>query len=79
MNQSQMTGKSNNLAGKDKDVIEDYDVLDIKIFPEVILINGKQQLVVKTWELIEKRKTKMETVQTKNHPFHIKTLRIFDS
>ena len=37
--------------------VDDYDILDIKIFPEVLLVKGKQQLIVKTWELIEKRKS----------------------
>ena len=37
-------------------VEDEYDILDIKIFPEVVLVNGKQQMIVKTWELIEKRK-----------------------
>lgn len=37
-------------------IAEEYDILDIKIFPEVLIINGKQQMIVKTWELIEKRK-----------------------
>jgi len=34
-------------------------------------------LIVKTWEMIEKKKGK-ET-ENKNHPFHIKTLRIYDN
>ena len=41
---------------KNRLIGEEYDILDIKIFPEVLIINGKQQLIVKTWELIEKRK-----------------------
>ena len=45
-----------------------------------MIVNGKQQLIVKTWELIEKRKQgQQQTIQTKNHPFHLKTLRIYDS
>lgn len=46
-------------VNRDAEVInieDEYDILDIKIFPEVVLVNGKQQLIVKTWELIEKRK-----------------------
>ena len=57
---------------------EEFDILDIKIFPEVLLVNGKQQLIVKTWELIEKRKSKQQRLLTKNHPFHLKTIRIYD-
>jgi hypothetical protein len=64
----------------DKDSLEDYDILDIKIFPEVLMVSGKQQLIVKTWELIEKRKSgQQQGIQQKNHPFHIKTIRIYDS
>lgn len=60
--------------------VDDYDILDIKIFPEVLLVKGKQQLIVKTWELIEKRKSNQKQTQlTKNHPFHVKTIRIYDS
>ena len=70
-------------VNRDAEVInieDEYDILDIKIFPEVVLVNGKQQLIVKTWELIEKRKQgQQQTIQTKNHPFHLKTLRIYDS
>lgn len=43
-------------ADQPVNVEDEYDILDIKIFPEVVLVNGKQQLIVKTWELIEKRK-----------------------
>ena len=61
-------------------ICEEYDILDIKIFPEVLLVNGKQQMIVKTWELIEKRKQGgKQAIQTKNHPFHLKTIRIYDS
>ena len=41
---------------KNKIFVDDYDILDIKIFPEVLCIAGKQMLIVKTWELIEKKK-----------------------
>jgi len=62
---------------KNKIFVDDYDILDIKIFPEVLCIAGKQMLIVKTWELIEKKKG--QEIENKNHAFHIKTLRIYDN
>ena len=41
---------------QNKKISDEYDILDIKMFPEVFIVNGKQQIIVKTWELIEKRK-----------------------
>jgi hypothetical protein len=48
-----------------------YESKDIKIFKDVIFIENKQCMIIKTWEKLENKYTKDSC--------HIKTLRIFDN
>ncbi len=51
--------------------LEDYQTVDIKILQKLINIEGRQQMVIKTWEKVKHLCSGLF--------FYIKTLRVYDS
>ena len=63
--------RSHFIVQDESDINQYYRNMDIKIFKDIIFIENKQCMIVKTWE-------KLQHIYTKDICF-IKTLRIFDN